>query len=156
MTCIPYDSPDNYLFDMRKLLILLAFFLVATPIIKAQSLESKILIEEYIKRSEKQKKTGLILLGAGVGSIILGTVLFGTGWNDDSEFALGSGAILMTAGSISTLVSFPVLVSSASNGRKAAKLGIGTAQLAEPIPNGFSQKTYPALHFSIPINSQKP
>ena len=141
---------------MNKVFLILALLFTFLPKVQAQSLESKILIEEYIKRSEKQKKTGLILLGAGVGSVIIGTVLFGTGWNDDSSFALGSGAVLFTAGSISTLVSIPVLISSASNGRKAAKLGIGTARLTEPLPNGFYQKTYPALHFSIPFNSQKP
>jgi hypothetical protein len=141
---------------MTKLFLILSFFLAFIFQSQAQSQERKILIEDYIQRSEKQKKTGLIMLGTGVGSVIIGTVLFGTGWSDGSDFAAGSGAILMAAGSITTLISIPILVSSASNGRKAAKLGIGTARLSEPIPNGFYQKSYPALHFSIPIHSQKP
>ena len=141
---------------MTKIFLILSLILIFLPKAKAQNQENKILIEEYLKRSEKQKKTGLIMLGAGVGSVIIGTVLFGTGWDDDSDFAVGSGAILMTAGSLSTLISIPILISSASNGRKAAKLGIGTARLTEPLPDGFSPKTYPALHFSIPLNSQKP
>ena len=141
---------------MRKLFLILSLLLTFILQSQAQSQERKILIEEYIKRSEKQKKTGLIMLGTGVGSVVIGTVLFGTGWSDGSDFAAGSGAILMVAGSVSTLISIPILVSSAANGRKAAKLGIGTARLTEPIPNGFYQKTYPALHFSLPIHSQKP
>lgn len=141
---------------MSKIFFLLACLLVTTPIVKAQTNENKILIEEYLRRSEQQKKTGLIMLGAGLGSVLIGTVLFGVGWSDGSDVAGGSGVLLMTAGSISTLVSIPILVSSASNGRKAAKLGISTAQIAPPLPNGFFPKTYPAVSFSIPLNSQKP
>lgn len=141
---------------MTKIFLILSLILIFLPKAKAQNQENKILIEEYLKRSEKQKKTGLIMLGAGVGSVVIGTVLFATGWGDGSDFAVGSGAVLMTAGSLSTLISIPILVSSASTGRKAAKLGIGTARLTGPLPDGFFQKTYPALHFSIPLNSQKP
>ncbi|WP_111671294.1 hypothetical protein [Algoriphagus litoralis] len=138
------------------------FFLVLTIAfsflsnVKAQNQESKILIQEYIKRSEQQKKTGLIMLGAGVGSVILGTVLFGVGWSDGNNAAGVSGVLLASAGSISTLVSIPILVSSASNGRKAAKLGISTSQIGDGLPTGFSTKTYPALSFSIPFNSKNP
>ena len=141
---------------MAKFFLVLTLLLTFGSQVNAQSQERKILIEEYLQRSEKQKKTGLIMLGTGVGSVILGTVLFGAGWNDGSEFAGGSGAVLIAAGSLSTLISIPILVSSAASGRKAAKLGIGTAQLGNPIPTGFYQKTYPALHFSIPLTPQKP
>lgn len=94
------------------------------------------------------------MLGAGAGSVILGTVL-GTAWNNGSNFAYGASAFLLVAGSISTLVSIPVLVSSAANGRKAAKLGIGTTRLATPSSSGLSQITYPTWSISIPLNSQK-
>ena len=141
---------------MAKFFLALSLFLAFYSNAKSPSLERNILIEEYIKQSEKQKKTGLIMLGAGLGSVLLGTVLFGVGWGDGSDVAAGSGAILMAAGSISTLVSIPILVSSASNGRKAAKLGISTAGIAHPQLTGFPQKSYPALSFSIPINSKNP
>lgn len=141
---------------MAKFFLVLTLFFSFLSNVKAQNQESKILIEEYIKRSEQQKKTGLIMLGAGVGSVILGTVLFGVGWSDGNNAAGVTGVLLASAGSISTLVSIPILVSSASNGRKAAKLGISTAHFASPLPNGFNSKIYPALSFSIPLNSQKP
>lgn len=95
------------------------------------------------------------MLGAGAGSVLLGTVLFGTAWNSESSFAGGASVFFFIAGSISTLVSVPILVSSASNGRKAAKLGVGTTQLMAPSPSGFSPKTYPSWIISIPLNSQK-
>jgi hypothetical protein len=142
---------------MRKFFFVTAAFLLFLPRIQAQqSQETKILIEEYLRQSEKQKKTGLIMLGAGAGSVILGTVLFGTAWNSGSNFAGGASVFLLTAGGISTLVSIPVLVSSASNGRKAAKLGIGTTRLEVPGSSVFLQKTYPTWSISIPLNSQKP
>ncbi len=141
---------------MSKILLILAVFILFLPMAKGQSQENKFLIEEYLQQSEKQKKTGLIMLGAGAGSVILGTVLLGTGWNSGSSFSGGAGIFLFTVGSISTLVSIPVLVSSASKGRKAAKLGIGTTQLAAPNMSGFSQKTYPTWSITIPLNSQRP
>jgi hypothetical protein len=137
-------------------LVIFAFFLFLPRIQAQQSQENKILMEEYLRQSEKQKKTGLIMLGAGAGSVILGTVLFGTAWNTGSDIAGGASALFLITGSISTLVSIPVLVSSASKGRKAAKLSIGTNQVAGIDLADFRQKTYPALGISIPINSQKP
>ena len=141
---------------MIKVFLVLSLFLAFLPQSNAQSQENKILIEEYLKRSEQQKKTGLILLGAGVGSVILGTVLFSAAWSNGSDVTGGAGVLLMTAGSISTLVSIPVLISSASNGRKAAKVGIGTARFSEPQQVGFLGKPFPALSITLPLNSQKP
>jgi hypothetical protein len=141
---------------MRKFFLIIVAFSLFLPRIQAQqSQENKILMEEYLRQSEKQKKTGLIMLGAGAGSVILGTVLFGTAWNSGGNFAGGASVFLLTAGSISTLVSIPVIVSSASNGRKSAKLGIGTTQLVAPSSSGFSQKNYPTWSISVPLNSQK-
>jgi uncharacterized membrane protein len=141
---------------MAKFFLVLTLFFSFLSNVKAQNQESKILIEEYLKRSEQQKKTGLIMLGAGVGSVLIGTVLFGVGWSDGNNAAGVSGVLLASAGSISTLVSIPILVSSASNGRKAAKLSINTARLASPLPDSFPSKIYPALSFSIPLNPRKP
>lgn len=139
----------------KFLLVLISLFLFLPKTQAQQSQESKILIEEYLDQSERQKKTGLIMLGTGVGSVLLGTVVFGAAWNSGSNFAGGASVFLLTAGSISTLISIPILVSSASNGRKAAKIGIGTTQLAAPVTGGFPQKTYPTWSITIPLNSQK-
>mgnify|MGYP006980370911 CR=1 FL=1 len=96
------------------------------------------------------------MLGAGLGSVVVGTILFGTGWSDGSDVAVGSGAILFTAGSISTLVSIPILISSASVARKGAKLSMGTSRISSVQSSGFSYRAYPVLSFSIPFNSQNP
>jgi hypothetical protein len=137
--------------NTKIIILLLAFLLGSTPIF-AQTTTERQLAEEYLKQSEKQKKTGLIMLGSGIGAGLLGVVMFGAGWNEGSGFVLGSGVTLMMAGSISTLVSIPVLVSSASKGKKAGKLSLGIASIASAQPHGFASQNYPSLNFSIPLH----
>lgn len=137
--------------NTKIIILLLAFLLGSTPIF-AQTTTERQLAEEYLKQSEKQKKTGLIMLGSGIGAGLLGVVMFGAGWNEGSGFVLGSGVTLMMAGSISTLVSIPVLVSSASKGKKAGKLSLGIASIASAQPHGFASQNYPSLNFSFPLH----
>jgi hypothetical protein len=137
--------------NTRIIILLLAFVLGSAPLF-AQSDTQRQLAEEYLKQSEKQKKTGLIMLGSGIGAGLLGTAMFGAGWNEGSGFVLGSGITLMLAGTVSTLVSIPVLVSSASKGKKAGKLSLGIASIATAQPHGFASQNYPSLHFSIPLH----
>lgn len=139
---------------MNRLILLLAILCFSFENLYAQDSSNKVLIEEYIKQSEKQKKTGLIMLGAGLGATVIGTVMFGIAWSNGSEIVGGSGIILFSAGAISTLVSIPILISSASTARKAAKLSVQSRSLPGIQPNGFSNVIYPALNLSIPINSK--
>jgi len=52
-------------------------------------------------------------------------------------------------------VSIPVLVSSASKGKKAGKLSLGIASIASAQPTGIVSQNYPSLNFSIPLNLQR-
>ena len=133
----------------------LALLFLVQPIM-AQQESNRILIQEYIKQSERQKKTGLIMLGTGVGAVVIGTVLFATAWNSGSEFAGGASLLFLTAGSISTVARIPILISSASNGRKAGKLSIGIGQTQALQAPGISARAYPTVGFSFPLNAQKP
>jgi hypothetical protein len=121
----------------------------------AQDSSNKILIEEYIKQSENQKKTGLIMLGAGLGATLIGTVMFGSAWSTGSEVVGVSGAILVTAGVISTLVSIPIIISSASKARKAGQLSLDLNTARVLTPGGNSPSIYPGLKLSVPLNSAK-
>lgn len=120
----------------------------------AQDSNNKTLIEDYIKQSEKQKKTGLIMLGAGVGATVLGTVMFGVAWSGGSEVAGLTGIVLFTAGAISTLASIPIIISSASKARKAATLSIQSRVLPGIHRDDLSSLIFPALNLTIPINSK--
>jgi len=73
----------------------------------------------YTSRHKKLKKTGLILLGAGVAATITGyTILYNQSWNDDWT----PGLLLFMGGAITTTASIPVLIIAGSNKRKAEAL----------------------------------
>ena len=140
---------------MNRLILLILLLCSSFGKIYAQDTSNKILIEEYIKQSENQKKTGLIMLGAGLGATLIGTVMFGSAWSTGSEVVGVSGAILVTAGVISTLVSIPIIISSASKARKAGQLSLGLISASAINPKGSSQITYPTLKISVNLNSAK-
>lgn len=137
--------------NARIIVLLLALALGSTSLL-AQSDTQRQLAEDYLKQSEKQKKTGLIMLGSGIGATIVGTAMFGAAWGGASEFVGVTGVTLMLAGTISTLVSIPVIVSSASKGKKAGKLSLGISSISSANPSGIVSQNYPALNFSIPLN----
>jgi hypothetical protein len=137
--------------NARIIVLLLALALGSTSLL-AQSDTQRQLAEDYLKQSEKQKKTGLIMLGSGIGATIVGTAMFGAAWGGASEFVGVTGVTLMLAGTISTLVSIPVIVSSASKGKKAGKLSLGISSISSAHPSGIVSQNYPALNFSIPLN----
>ena len=136
---------------MKKHILILALLHSTIPELFAQSRDTTYLINEYFRKSETQKKTGLIMLGAGLGAAALGVQVFAEAFSGGSEGAGTAGQVLFFAGAISTLASIPVLISSGSNSRKAANLTIQTQSLPGIRPKGISGM-YPALNLSIPIN----
>jgi hypothetical protein len=140
--------------NKKIILFLLAGFLCTAKIF-GQTNPERVLAEEYLKQSEKQKKTGLIMLGSGIGATILGTAMFGAAWGSGSEFLGAAGVTLLTAGTISTLVSIPVIVSSASKGKKAGKLSLVAANASQATSSGISLGYYPALSFSLPLTQTR-
>jgi hypothetical protein len=142
---------------MKKLLLLFFIFNLLLPkSLFAQQEFNKLLIEEYIRQSETQKKTGLIMLGAGLVSTVAGTSMFLAAWGGASAAVGTSGVILFTAGSLSTLISIPVIISSAAKGRKAAKMSLVSEKVTYFQNEVASSASYPALSFSFPIHSLKP
>jgi hypothetical protein len=139
----------------NRLMPLIVLLCLSFGNLYAQDSSNKILIEEYIKQSENQKKTGLIMLGAGLGATLIGTVMFGSAWSTGSEVVGVSGAILVTAGVISTLVSIPIIISSASKARKAGQLSLDLNTARVLTPGGNSPSIYPGLKLSVPLNSAK-
>jgi hypothetical protein len=137
--------------------ILFALVMVFSVTFKSfsQDNKGKILAEEYLRQSEKQQRTGLIMLGAGVGATVAGTVMFFAAWGGAAPAVGTTGVILFTTGSISTLASIPVLISSASNGRKAGKISLVNENSDQSQIMGMGRKSYPALSFSYPIYSRK-
>ncbi|GAA0880300.1 hypothetical protein GCM10009119_32700 [Algoriphagus jejuensis] len=136
---------------MNKLLITLAFLFLTLPEVKAQNQDNQLLIEENLRQSEKQKKTGITMMIAGGAATAVGMML---AWNsawDSAEF--GAGGFLMLAGSASVIIGIPIIVSSANKARKAATLSLSANSARMIRPNGFSPQVYPALNLTIPLHS---
>jgi hypothetical protein len=139
---------------MKKLILILAFLLSPFPELFAQNQDNKLLIEEYLRQSENQRKAGIIMIGAGAGTAALG-VLLAVFSNDWDSPAFGGGVILFVAGSASAIVGIPIIVSSASKARKAGQLSLVTDSARVINPNVSSFNIYPALKISVPLNSAK-
>lgn len=138
---------------MKRLVLIFAILFSSFYELIAQNQDTKFLIEEYIQQSERQKKTALIMMGAGVGTAAL-SILIGSLADWDSPAYTGS-ANLAFAGSASTIIGIGILVSSASNARKAGQLSLELNSARIINPEAPSQMIYPALKISIPLNSSK-
>ena len=110
---------------MKKLILIIVSFLTiqALQCQEIDSLSTQSRAEMYdfhFTKYKKQKKTGLILLGSGVVATGAGLLIAANSnvLSDDGGFGTGAGLVL--AGSVTTIVSIPYLISSGSNKRKAA------------------------------------
>jgi hypothetical protein len=140
---------------MNKFILIITVFFLASPTLQAQSQDqtNRLLIEEYLQQSEKQKKIGLTMLAVGGGASLLGLVLAASS-DDWDDVSFGGGIILMMAGATAMVVSVPILISSASKARQAAVLSVGT-QTVRVINQKPYSNTYPALSISLPLNHAK-
>lgn len=90
----------------------------------------------YIQKHHKQKVTGWVLMGMGVGMAIAGTAMVSQ--QNELNDTDNVGTFLLVAGGASTIASIPILISSGSNKRKAeaimaaGKVGINGASLNQP------------------------
>ena len=84
----------------------------------------------YSLKHKKLKRTGWILLGAGLAATGVGLSIAGNSGIYDDGFTTGS--ILVVAGALTTISSIPVFIISGSNNRKAeailetGKIGFGS------------------------------
>jgi hypothetical protein len=109
---------------------------------------ARILKEDYLQKSKRQKTTGLVLLGIGAAFTITGVVIINNN-NDnvldpDQLAGAGAGAGVFLIGAVSTIVSIPFLISSASNKKKAMKFSTGfkmeklrTDKMQSPLPSYY-------------------
>ncbi len=137
---------------MKKLTCLLSLMLILALNLNAQNQEREFLIKEYLQQSEKQKKTGITMLVVGSGIVALGIIIANSGEFSGSTNRLGHSLILV--GIPVSIIGIPIIISSASKARKAAQLSLGTQTVRMPILQE-TQKIYPALTFSVQLNSSK-
>jgi hypothetical protein len=121
--------------------------------VKAQNKDRDFLIKEYLQQSEKQKKTGISFFVVGSGMMALGLISLGVS-NNLSDATIGIGYSLIMIGIPVTVVGLPIIISSASKARKAAQLSVGAQTVRTPTLRE-SQEIYPAITFTVNLNSSK-
>src|SRR5688572_17590363 len=111
--------------------------------------EDAVKYEDYIKKSNRQKTTALILLGAGVAMIITGLLLQSND-NDLNNLTQDiTGIGIGGAGIVCTVISVPVFLASTRNKKKAAALSIKMEKAMQLQNNKFALMQYPAVSFTI-------
>ncbi|PZR24767.1 MAG: hypothetical protein DI535_21065 [Citrobacter freundii] len=106
--------------------------------------------EEYIKRSRRQKRTALILLGTGVALITTGIAVAYA--NDDDAIKAGVSLVLIGGTGLTiSLISIPFFIASARSKRKAKEMSSSIELLQSPfaMQTGIGYRTYPGLKLKL-------
>jgi hypothetical protein len=106
----------------------------------------------YIKKSQSQKKTAYILLGAGLTCAAIGGILAA---NPDPDELIAdnsiTGGFLLIGGGLSALASIPFFISSSGNKKEAMKLN-ASVEMKKAMPSGaFKVTYYPALSVKLSL-----
>lgn len=120
------------------------------------SLSQEMTNQDYLELSEKQKKTGLILIGGGAAFMVTGAILF------SENFCLGDcggsadtmstiGAIMVAVGGVAVIVGIPTLINSGTTAKKASQLSLSNQQLYFPTNANQMPKSYPVVTWKIPL-----
>lgn len=113
--------------------------------------------EALIALSKKQKKTGYILLGGGVGAAVIGGALFASnfciwGCTNESEALAGTGGILFILGTGAAIASVPVLINAGKTSKRAMELSANSIPIYLPTRSHNGPRSHPALQLSIPLH----
>lgn len=109
------------LIGMRKLFACFLSMLLTVSILAQQiTPDQKFSRQDYLQKSEKQKKTGWIVLGSGAALIITGFIIGNSGEDEASFDKAMSGGLFIVAGSAATIISIPIFIASGRNKKKAA------------------------------------
>jgi hypothetical protein len=129
---------------------LIALLLLCSSLL-AQSQDKDFLYQ----KAKKQKKAGVIMLCAGGGTALVGTILFFsrgdkelitafTEEKNDAGFVIGT--IMMFTGSAAAIASIPLFIASSKNFKKAdARVSLDLRNLRVPGLQQQTMITYPAI-----------
>lgn len=147
---------------MKKQFILLSF-LFGLAIQSFGQASNQDFEQDLLDKSQRQKKTGVILLGAGGASLVQGGVLILNG-SEEAVNCLGSlnctgsegeewaaGTVLFIAGGLAMLGSVPFFISAGNNKQGAAKLSLDSKPIYLPRNTHNGPRAHPAIQISIPL-----
>jgi hypothetical protein len=148
---------------MKKLLITLSL-LVGLAFQTFSQVSETNYKQDLLAKSQRQKKTGFILLGAGGAALALGGILAASGTeevvncigtlnctgSDGDEWA--AGTVLAIAGGLAMLGSVPLFISSGNNKKTASQLSLNSKPIYLPRNTHNGPRSHPALQLTIPLN----
>jgi hypothetical protein len=138
-----------------KLALFAALFIGITLLAKAQATPEINTAAYLLEKSNKQYKAGMILLGGGTALLITSRIIpynydnYNNYNYENSNETIKS--ILGWTGAISMIISVPVFLSSGSNARLAARLGLQNQTIHQPIPIPGQPRNVPSLGLKIPL-----
>jgi len=136
------------------ILLLFSFQSVISQVPKTKStLSQNEMFDHYISKSKTQKKTGFILLGVGVTAVLSGAAILtsvgGVSANGVHIQGESAGTFLFAIGSVLTIGSIPILISSGVNKRKATVI-LGSENVGF-IGNPYFNTKYVSIGLTIRI-----
>jgi hypothetical protein len=107
--------------------------------------------DDYIRKSDVQKKTGWTMLACGTTLIMIGAII--GGGDDSDEMGYGSnfeaGTLLVGIGLAADLASIPVFMGSAKNARKAATISFRNQRISFESQDGYAVRFNPVIALTV-------
>ncbi len=130
---------------MKKVIILVVYFLIAVTVIGQQTeITSLLTRQNYLDKSERQKTTAKILFGGGFLSFGLGFATLG----GKSTNSVDNG-IMVIAGAAAMVTSVPFFISASKNKKKAMSISLKNQMIPGLQETGFVYTPLPPLHLKI-------
>ena len=136
---------------MKKIILCLTTLLFIVKSFSQTQSSLALSKDSYLQKSKRQKTTGWILLGTGLGIAATGGIIQGmhegkSNGGFDFDF---TGAYIAIGGGVVSLLSIPFFISSSINKRKAASITISNQNIFLPQQNSFSLTTQPTIILKI-------
>lgn len=118
---------------------------------KAQTEKISTSQARLMEQSDRQFKTGWILLGTGTALLVTAIAIppsydYNDGSNNNTLIS-----VLGWTGAIAVIASVPLFLSAGQNARMAARLSLQNQSLYQPIPIPGQPKSFPSLNLKIPL-----
>ena len=136
---------------MKKILLALILVLIVIKSFSQEPASPSLSKEDYLKKSQQQKKTAWILLATGTAMAVGGIIVVNNTFSLESNSATDIAAVVALAGIITDLVSIGFFVGSSNSKQRAARIAISNQHISFPQQNVFALKMQPALTLKIAL-----
>ena len=136
---------------MKKIFLALTLIFIFLKSFSQEPASPSLSKEDYLKKSQQQKKTAWILLATGTAMAVGGIIVFNNTFSLESNSTTDIAAFVALAGIVTDLVSIGFFVGSSNSKQRAARIAISNQHISFPQQNAFALKTQPALTLKIAL-----